>query len=125
MDMHSEKTLLSSFAMVYLALAHGTDAELHDDELAAMTEALSRWAPSRSEAEIQELIMETGALYLHGDRETEIKSAMLNIRREASVVDRIQAIQDLIDIANADGVVLETEEGLIHALRSIWALKDL
>ena len=109
--------------MVYLALAHGTDADLDDAELAVMTKKLKDWAPELDLTSIHETIMEALALYLHGDRDDQVKQAILNIRNEGTFLERLVALDDLVQIAEADGVVLESEEGLIKMLTKIWKVR--
>lgn len=114
--------MLQNLALLYLAIAHGTDQSLTDDELEVMVRRLRDWAPELSEDDVKMVILEASAVYLHGDRDAEIEQAMLSIRAEADVIDRLLALDGLIEVADADGVRLASEDGLIEALRDIWQL---
>lgn len=121
-DYEQEWTTLHDLSMVYLALAHGTDAHLSDEELAVMTQRLNAWAPELHEGEIRVIVMEALAVYLEGDRDAQVGRAMLAIRRDVDLIQRFVALGDLVGIAEADGVVLASERGLIQALQRIWGL---
>ncbi|MEM6337188.1 MAG: hypothetical protein AAF752_11520, partial [Bacteroidota bacterium] len=63
--------MLQNLALLYLAIAHGTDQSLTDDELEVMVRRLRDWAPELSEDDVKMVILEASAVYLHGDRDAE------------------------------------------------------
>lgn len=118
-------TTSHDLALVYLALAYGTDHELGDDEMSALTGALRDWAVVPSDAQVQEVVMEAATVFLEGDAQAEVRRSIQDLGDELSIVERRQALQDVMRIAEADGVLLEREQGLIHHLADAWALKDM
>ena len=115
-------TTLHDLAVVYLALAHGTDAHLSQEELDRMMERLGAWDESLDDDQVRDIVLEAIVAYTERDRDAEVTRAMLGIRSDVSAVERLFALDDLIEIAEADGEVLESEKELISALRRIWAL---
>lgn len=124
MDISDDWTTTHDLAVVYIALAYGTDHELSDEELRALTEALQNWA-DRGEAAIREVIAEAATLFVESDAETEVRRAMRDLRSSLSSQERRNTVRHLIHIAEADGVLLEREQGFIHTLAEAWSLKEL
>jgi len=124
MDISDDWTTTHDLAVVYIALAYGTDHELSDEELRVLTEALQGWA-DRENAALQDIIAEAAALFVEADAEVEVRRAMRELRSALSSQERRNTVRDLIRIAEADGVLLEREQGFIHALAEAWSLKEL
>lgn len=116
-------TRAHDLALVYVALAYGTDSELSDTELATITDALSSWREEFSVDEVQEVVMEAVTVYLETDSETEVRDSVRSLRRELSVEERRKALEDIVRIAEADGIMLVSERSLIRALAVEWGLK--
>lgn len=124
MNVSDDWTTTHDLAVVYIALAYGTDHELTDDELEVLTEALQRWT-DQGDATVQDIIAEAAALFVEGDPEDEVQRAMRELRSALSPQERRQTVRNLIRIAEADGVLLEREQGFIHTLAEAWSLKQL
>ena len=124
MNTSDDWTTTHDLAVVYIALAYGTDHELSDEELHILTEALQTWA-DREDSSIREVIVEAATLFVEGDAEVEVQRAMQELRATLSPRERRTTIRYLIRIAEADGVLLEREQGFIHTLADAWSLKEL
>lgn len=118
-------TRAHDLALVYVALAYGTDAELTDDELAAITERLRAWRADFAIEDVQEVVMESLAIFLEGGAETEVPRSIHSLMRTLSETERERALEDIVRIAEADGVVLSAERSLINTLARSWGLKAL
>lgn len=112
-------------ALIYISLAYGTDHELSDDELSTITGALESWATIPQETHVQEVVMEAATAFLEGDSRAELRRSIDRLAGELSGDQRRHALRDVIRIAEADGVLLEREQGLIHVLAEAWSLKRL
>lgn len=116
-------TTTHDLALVYIALAYGTDHDLDDDELEVLEEALQEW---KSEPlPVREVILEATAAFLEGDARIEVRQAIQRLGSTLSPQERRETLRNLIRIAEADGVLLEREQGLIHTLADAWSLKQL
>ncbi len=118
-------TTSHDLALIYIALAYGTDHDLSEEEMSALTDALREWTVMPDDAHIQEIVMEAAAAFLEGDTRTEVRRAIDELAEELSFTERRQALRDVMHIAEADGVLLEREQGLIHILADAWSLKGL
>lgn len=125
--MHSSKgwTTSHNLAVIYIALAYGTDHDLTDDELSALTGALREWTVIPDDAHVQEVVMEAATAFLEGDARAEVRRSIDRLSEDLSFEQRRKALRDVMHIAEADGVVLEREQGLIHLLAEAWSLKQL
>lgn len=124
MDVSDDWTTTHDLAMVYIAVAYGTDHELSDEELRVLTDALQGWA-DRENTDVQEVITEAASLFVEADAEEEVRRAMRELQSALSSQERRETVRHLIRIAEADGVLLEREQGFIHTLAEAWSLKEL
>lgn len=112
-------------ALVYLALAYGTDHDLSDEELDTLTTVLEEGMPVSQSAPVQEVVMEAATAFLEGDAREEVHRAIRELRSSLTPTERRETLRHLVRIAEADGVLLEREQGLIHTLADAWSLKQL
>lgn len=110
-------------ALIYIALAYGTDSELTEAELQTITGAIGAWRDDLSEVDVHEIVLEAVAIFLEGNPQVEVVNSMRTLRDALSVSEREQALEDIVRIAEADGVLLHRERGLITFLASIWDMK--
>lgn len=113
-------TQLHDMALIYVALAHGTDRQLVDEELDEISARLNEWRKDLNHEDVQEVVMEALVIYLEGNRQEEITRSMLRIKKDVPVLERVAMLDDLKRIAEADGEVVANEEGLIRSLVKIW-----
>ena len=118
-------TRAHDLALIYIALAYGTDEELSEDELATITDVLQEWRDDFPADEVQDVVMEAVAIYLKDDAENEVIRSIDALKAQLSHEDRERALEDVMRIAKADGVVLRTERDLIHRLAVAWEMRDL
>lgn len=114
-----------NLALIYIALAYGTDHDLQEEEMTVLTAALREWTAMPDDAHVQEVVMEAATAFLEGDARAEVRRAIRQLGEELSSVERRRALRDVMEIAEADGVLLEREQGLIHILADAWSLKQL
>lgn len=124
MNVSDDWTTTHDLAVVYIALAYGTDHDLSDEELRVLTDALRGWA-DREDPAIREVIVEATTLFVETDAAAEVRRAMRELRSALSPRERRDTVRHLIRIAEADGVLLEREQGFIHTLAEAWSLKEL
>jgi uncharacterized tellurite resistance protein B-like protein len=124
MDTTDDWTTTHDLAVVYIAIAYGTDHDLSDEELKVLTEALQAWEEREAPA-VREVIVEAATAFVEGDAEAEVQRAMRELRSALAPQERRDTVRYLIRIAEADGVLLEREQGFIHALAEAWSLKEL
>lgn len=118
-------TTSHNLALIYIALAYGTDHDLSESEMSALTDSLREWTVIPNDAHIQEIVMEAATAFLEGDARAEVQQAIDALTEELTFSERQQALRDVMHIAEADGVLLEREQGMIHLLAEEWSLKQL
>lgn len=107
-------------ALIYLVLAHGTDNELSQSEVNIMLKKLREWQPNLTEERTREILRAAMERYAMGPDDQSIYDAIRSVRRSMPTEKRKAALQDLVQIANADGVFLDNEEDLINNLVAEW-----
>jgi len=124
-ETESSWTSTHDLALIYVALAYGTDHDLTDDEVVAITNALKEWVVIPEEAHVQEIVMEAATAFLEGDAAKELSRAIDALRNSLDASQQRRALTDVIRIAEADGVLLEREQGLISRVADAWSLRRL
>lgn len=124
MNASDDWTTTHDLAVVYIALAYGTDHDLSDEELRVLTDALRAWGGEASNG-VREVIVEAATVFVERDAEAEVRRAMRELRSALTPEERQNTVRHLIRIAEADGVLLEREQGFIHTLAESWSLKEL
>ena len=112
-------------ALIYIALAYGTDHQLTDEEVDQITAALRRWKDGDADEDVTVVVMEAMAVYLGGKAriEAEVMRSMQTLRAALSPEERRRALEDVVRIAEADGILLVSERGLIRMLSEVWEVK--
>lgn len=116
-------TTTHDLALIYVALAYGTDYELSDGELNSITTALQGWCSTCDREAVQEVVVEAMAVFTEDEPEREVVSAMQSLRQSLSQEERCRALEEIVRIARADGVLLRSERSLISTLAAVWEVK--
>jgi uncharacterized tellurite resistance protein B-like protein len=116
-------THIHDLALVYIALAYGSDHRLTDDELTLLTQKLMLWGDDLSLADVQEVVLEAMTVYLEAPSQDEVLRSVKSLSRTLSTDSLRRALDDVMHIAEADGVLLHRERGLIGALADLWEVK--
>ena len=112
--------LLHELAFIYFVLAHGTDQELSGREVDVMVRKLQEWQPQLGEDQVRRVLASALARYGSRGREDALTAAISKVRTGLPTDQRMAALNDLVKIANADGVFLDDEEDLINRLLAEW-----
>lgn len=112
-------------ALLFVALAYGTDRKLSDEEVNSITHALEYWRPDDSETAIREIIVEAMTVLVEEEASVEVTRSIERLGQEFSEEALNQVLDQVIRIAKADGILLRREEHLIGALAEAWSLRRL
>ena len=112
--------VLHDLAYVYLVLAHATDHDLSESEAHVILEKLREWQPGDAAADVQATLDAALARYAQGADEATLHASVQAVRDGLPEAQRMAALNDLVEIANADGVFLDNEEDLINELVAAW-----
>ena len=116
-------TRAHDLALVYVALAYGTDHTLSEEEIESIISTLQKWGQGLTREAVQEIVMEAMSIYLEENASIEVTRTIRRLSKELSEDDRKKALEDVVQIAEADGVLLSSETSLITSLAEIWGLK--
>ncbi len=112
--------VLHDLAYIYLVLAHGTDNDLTETEVQVMLNKLQEWQPEDTSAEMRSVLTSAMNVYALGADEERLERAIQSVRAVLPREKRMAAMNDLVKIANADGLFLDNEEDLINHLLAEW-----
>ena len=111
-------SVLHDLAYVYLVLAHATDHDLSERETQVILEKLREWQSGTSD--VKATLNMALERYAQGVDEANLHASIQAVREGLPEAQRMAALNDLVEIANADGVFLDNEEDLINHLVAAW-----
>lgn len=116
-----EQSVLHDLALIYLALAHSTDDQLSNEEIDAIATRLREWQNVKSET-VLSAIKQALEEYLREDADVRVRQAVSSVK--ASIPEEIRRVllDDLTEIAMADGKFLHEEGSFIGELAQAWDL---
>ena len=124
-DLKQTWTRAHDLALIFIALAYGTDQELHEDELATITDVLQHWRENFPADEVQDVVMEAVAIFMGDNADLEVHRSMESLKKQLSLSSRQRALEDVVRIAEADGVLLSSELDLIYKLAEAWDIRSI
>lgn len=114
-------TPLHDLALVYLHLAHRTDAELDPKEIDAISRSLREWAPGLAEEQALEIIQGATQAYVQGPDKRLFDDSVAALRKAVPAHQRDALLADLQTIAQSDGTVTDEERAVISRLQQAWS----
>lgn len=124
MHTHEESwTHLHDIALVFLTLAYTTDANLSDEEVDAISVAIRKWRPQLTEHDVHEIVLEAASVFFESDAEKEFVQSVRALGEALKLEQRRELLEDVMRIAEADGVLLNSEQNLLSVLAGAWDIK--
>lgn len=112
--------ILRDLALLYLALAHGTDQDLDHAEMDLIARRLLDAEAGVSQGTVLRALKEALEVYVREDVQAHIARAVEHLRQAAPPRLRRRILSDLSEIARADGKVLYAEAAFIGELAFAW-----
>ena len=120
----SEWSVLHDVALLYLALAHGTDLDIDPTEQITMMEKIKTGYPDIGPWRARQILQEVMLTYLGEHSRQMVEAAMASIKASMSKEERIGVLNDLAELATADGTIVPGEVSFIRQLASYWEVED-
>lgn len=121
----SDWTPAHDIALLYMAAAYGTDHDLSPEEAQSVQSALAPWAAGY-DLEVRPTLIEGVTRLTEADSPDEaVDQAIERLSNELSADHHSDILEGLVDIAEADGVLLQREQGLIAHVAAAWGHKAL
>lgn len=115
-------SLLHDMALLYIVVAHGSDNKLQESEIGAMIMRLGVWQPDLDEDAIREIIRDALEFYATGPSKEDLDDSSTAILDTLSRSQRLEVLNDLVFIAEADGEYTQEEKNMIEVLTGVWGL---
>lgn len=118
-----EWTGLHDLALIYLSLTHGADADLDAAEMEAMSVKLNEWKPGEQFSLIRRVLNDVLLVYTSPQRNQMLETAIASVGEDMSRSERVAVLNDLADIASADGIIVGGEISFIQTLAKKWGVE--
>lgn len=119
-DGHISLRRLHELALLYLGLAKGTDDHLDDAESEEIAFKLRRWQPDQDPALIDHVLREAYLTFTNDPSRERLHDAVEQLAHAFPEELRLDIVQDLADIARADGFFDNDEVDYIRSLAEVW-----
>lgn len=119
---YPEWTVTHDLALIYLALTHGADEELDSSEVDAMARKLREWHDDFDVDRIKSIMREVMLVYMGSSGEQMLEAAIASVGESTPKPTRIAILNDLADIASADGTIVMGEVDFIQQLARDWGV---
>ncbi|HMB94041.1 MAG TPA: TerB family tellurite resistance protein [Rhodothermales bacterium] len=116
------ENVLRDLALLYIALAHGTDQKLDPVEMDLVAQRLQDLQAGVGQGTVLHAIKEALDAYTQEDVQARIDSAILHLRQTVPPGLKARIIKDLTDIGKADDAFLYAEAAFIGELAEAWQL---
>lgn len=113
---------LHEMALLYIALAHGTDHQLVEAEIRTGIDLLRKWAPKYPLNIAEKTFSDVMLSYIAQERDQLIALAAEGLRQSLPPDAQVGILNDLTDLAYADGKLLPLEVAFIQQLAGYWNL---
>ena len=113
---------LHHLAFIYFVLAHAPDSEFSTAERLLILNKLQQWEPSLDDDAVRAVMEQAMDRYARGPDPAMLVASIEAVKNALPAVQRKAALNDLIQIANVDGVFLDSEEDLLNDLVAAWGL---
>ncbi len=110
---HGGWTTVHDFALVFLSLTHGTDANLSPEETRTTLAHLGKWFPEQ-QPQLPGIATEAMRLYMGPNRDAMVQTAVESLRQALSPEERVGLLNDLAELAHADGQLIAGEVAFIQ-----------
>ena len=126
MTQHSPQSWspLHDLGLIYLSLMHGADAEIDPSEQTLSLERLKAWHPEQDEGRLKEVMAEVMLVYVGGSGRQMLDTSVVSLRHALPKGKRIAVLNDLADIASADGMIVPGEVSFIQQLARHWEVEN-
>lgn len=119
-DTPDDADALHHLAFLNLVLAHAPDHDFSDDERLLILKNLRRWRPDLDDRQVRAVFDQALERYAHGATPERLDESVEAVRLALSPEARRAALADLTQIANADGIFLDSEEDFLNTLTAAW-----
>lgn len=118
-----EWNLLHDIGLLYVVLAHAGDGELTPPELELMQERLTDWQPDMSRAAIRSVLSTAMTFYQQGPNLNLLQGAVASMRDKMPAMHRLLLLDDMLQIAEADGSLAPHEKEIIQSFSEAWGVR--
>lgn len=119
-----KRSILRDLALIYIALAHGTDQDLSEIEVDVISQNLRAWQTEVTQETVLSAIKDALEDYTQESARVEVERAVRRVRDEIDQERRELIVDDLTEIAMADDKFLHEEGTFIGELARLWDVHD-
>ena len=117
-----KRSILRDLALIYIALAHGTDQDLSEPEVQMISERLRGWQTQATEETVLSAIKDALEDYTHERARAEVERAVRRVTDEVDINLRQMIVDDLTEIALSDDKFLYAETSFIGDVARAWGV---
>lgn len=115
-------TPIHDLALLYLSLVHGADAQIAPAEMEVMATRLKDWFPDANGPEISRVTEDVMLIYVSESGHQMLEASVASLNEHLHKGQRIAVLNDLAELASADGMLAPGEVNFIQELAMHWGV---
>ncbi len=115
----ARRSILNHLAYIYIALAHRTDDDISHDEVKAITQCLQQWEDV-STVTVAAALKSALESYVNQVEDEHLDAALSGVKAALGPEERRKVLDDLSQVALADGRFLYEESAFIGRISRAW-----
>jgi uncharacterized tellurite resistance protein B-like protein len=115
-------TLLHDIALLGIAIAHGSSGTLDATEIKSLIARLGGWRSDLDNEDLEDVLRTALEVYSTVNLTAGIQQSAMSIRERLPHALRLIVLDDLITVAECDGIMNGTEADMIGSLAQAWQL---
>ena len=115
-------TRAHDLALLLITVGYSSEQDLTDEELDSVFKSIAGWRIDDSPEEIREIVFEAVAVFQASDVDEEVARSIRSLKNSLSPEQRERAMQDVVAVAEADGIIQDSERSLIAVVGDIWEI---
>ncbi|MEM6645037.1 MAG: TerB family tellurite resistance protein [Bacteroidota bacterium] len=110
-------------SLLYLTLMHGTEQEMGDFEVRMVAACLEARCPDLDPITARRILDYVLLIFISRTGQLMLETTIASLAKSMARPDRLAVVQDLVNIASSDGIVMPAEMQFISHVAHEWDLE--
>ena len=113
-------TRAHDLALLLITVGYSSESDLTNAEFDSVVDSIAEWRPGETEEQIREIVFEAVSVFQQSDVDEEVARSIGSLKQSLTLEQRQKAMRNVLAVAEADGVIQDSERSLIIVLGEIW-----
>lgn len=119
------RKIIEDLLLLYFSISIRGNEEIKNKEVKKLKKVIYKWAEENAKLGMIEKIRSYVESVEEVELEKEVRKSTQQLKSSLSLSERREALRDLMEIAEADGIILREEKSFIQVISEEWSLKKI